>query len=485
MNRLSDATLASLPVDVERPGYDRAKIRIGVVHLGIGAFHRAHQATIFDRAIAMGDLQWGILGVSLRSAGGRHQLEPQDGLYTLVTRDASREAERIIGAIRGVIAAPDDPQSVIDALASPDVHIVTLTVTEKGYRPGASTSVAAPGTAIEFLVAGLAARRAAGLRPFTAISCDNLAHNGDVLRNAVLAVAKVHDPALADWIAEEGAFPKTMVDRFVPATTPDDIAALALRLGVEDRGMVKTELFLQWVIEDRFCGPRPDFEALGVRIAEDVAPWEEAKLRLLNGAHSAIAYVGGLAGVAFVHEFVENPARRAFIEALWDESEATLSPPPGLDVAAYRSALMARFANPSLQHSTRQIAMDGSQKLPQRLLAPAMILRARNQPFDHLALAIAAWMRWQLGRDLAGHAFAVEDPLATITARALAERTTSVDQVDALLAIRSIFPPEIGSDHVFRTALIDAFKRGSLSLPSLTRSSEDRDPESTILGRTL
>ena len=212
-------------------------------------------------------------------------------------------------------------------------------------------------------------------------------------------------PSLADWIAAEGAFPQTMVDRIVPATTPDDIAALAQRLGVEDQAMVKTEPFLQWVIEDRFCGPRPDFAALGAQLTADVAPWEEAKLRLLNGAHSGIAYLGGLAGIEFVDQFVALSQGRAFVEALWDESAATLSPPPGLDIARYRAALMARFANPALQHRTRQIAMDGSQKLPQRLVAPLLLRRADGRSVDALTLAIAAWMRWQGGIDDAGQSF--------------------------------------------------------------------------------
>ena len=363
MTRLSQETLDRLPADVARARYDRAAIRRGVVHLGIGAFHRAHQATVFEAALNAGDLRWGITAASLRSAGVRDDMMPQDGLYTVVTRDGDDQRLEVVGAVQDVLVAPEDPPALVARLADPDTHIVTLTVTEKGYKLDPATgallsedadvaadlaNLSSPRTAPGFLVAGLALRRASGLAPFTAISCDNLPHNGRRLRAAVLAMARAHDPALAEWIEREAAFPETMVDRIVPAATDADIAALAETLGVEDRAMVKTEPFLQWVIEDRFCGARPDFAAFGVQLTDAVAPWEEAKLRLLNGAHSAIAYLGGLAGIDFVHEVVAIPAFRRLVERLWDESETTLSPPSELDIAGYRAALMARFDNPAL-----------------------------------------------------------------------------------------------------------------------------------------
>jgi fructuronate reductase len=218
--------------------------------------------------------------------------------------------------------------------------------------------------------------------------------------------------------------------------------------------MVKAEPFLQWVIEDRFCGLRPDFESLGVQITPSVAPWEEAKLRMLNGAHSGIAYLGGLAGIDFVHEVVAIPAFTRFVETLWDEAEATLSPPPALDVAAYRTALMERFANPALQHRTRQIAMDGSQKLPQRLLAPIAARRAKGLDVDALALAVAAWMRWQGGRDDSGAPHIVDDPLASVTAARLDGAVDPEAQVAALLSIDAIFPPALAAEEAFRATLV-------------------------------
>ncbi|MES2056011.1 MAG: mannitol dehydrogenase family protein [Pseudomonadota bacterium] len=447
MTRLSAATLAGLPADVEGPRYDRAQVGTGVVHLGIGAFHRAHQAVFFEHALNGGDLRWGVSGASLRSPVVHDALAPQDGLYSVVNRDGAEERVQVIGAVREVLVAPQDPAALLARLAARDTHIVTLTITEKGYAAGT------PDSAAGYLAAALAERRANGIDPFTVISCDNLSHNGDRLKQAVLAAARASDPALVDWIDHKAAFPSSMVDRIVPATSEDDIAHLATRIGVEDRAMVKTEPFRQWVIEDRFSGPRPDLEAAGVQITRDVAPWEEAKLRLLNGAHSAIAYLGGLAGIAFVHEVIALPAAFAFIEALMDETAATLTPPPGLDIPAYRAALLARFANPALQHRTRQIAMDGSQKLPQRLLAPIATLFDRDRAAPTLTLAVAGWMRWTAGRDDQGEPHAVEDPLAPAIAAALGGATDPGDRVAALLSLRQIFPERLAADRPFRDAL--------------------------------
>ena len=425
-SRLSEANLDRLPAWVVRP---RARPAPRVVHLGIGAFHRAHQAPVFE------ELGWGIVAASLRAPAVRDAMAPQDWLYSLVVG----EAVRVIGAVRQVIVTPEAPDALLAALAAPETAIVTLTVTEKGYLPGASAAA--------FLAKGLAHRRARGLDPFTAISCDNLAGNGTRLREAVLASS---DDAARDWIAAKGAFPQTMVDRIVPATDEADIAALAARIGLVDRAMVKAEPFTQWVIEDRFAGPRPDFAAAGVKLTADVAPWEEAKLRLLNGAHSAIAYLGGLAGIEYVADFVARPAGRRFVEALWDEAAPTLSPPPGLDLAVYRAALMQRFGNAALAHRTRQIAMDGSQKLPQRLLAPIAERLGRGETIEAQALAVAAWIAWQGGRTDAGEAFTVDDPLAVETARIAG---TPAERVAGALALGAVFPPALAANPAFRDAL--------------------------------
>lgn len=472
MRRLNESAVESLSAEVERPGYDRAAVKTGVVHLGIGAFHRAHQAVVFDDALRSGDPRWGVLGASLRSPGVRDQLNPQDGLYTLVVRDGTDERLRVIGASKGVLVGPEDPAALVAAMADADVHIVTLTVTEKGYRldpatgelltddPDVAADIAdlsAPRTAPGFIVAALRKRKAKGLTPFTVISCDNLPHNGRRIRAGVLAMARRIDAGLADWIEAEGAFPQTMIDRIVPATTPDDIARLEDRLGVRDEGMVKAEPFTQWVIEDRFAGERPDFAALGVQLTDAVEPWEDAKLRLLNGAHSAVAYLGALSGYEHVHEAVAVPAFRAYVEALWDEAETTLNPPPGLDVAAYRQELMARFSNSALMHRTRQIAMDGSQKLPQRLLAGMAERLKTGEGIGSLALGVAAWMKWQSGVTESGETVLVDDPLAERTAELLAEATDDNARVAALLTLSAVFPPELAADERFATAVRDAY----------------------------
>jgi fructuronate reductase len=438
------------------------------VHLGIGAFHRGHQAVYFDEALERGDLRWGVVGVSLRSTQVRDELAPQDGLYSLVVRDGAEARIRIIGAVRSVLVAPEDPATVVRLLAEPQVHVVTLTVTEKGYkldpvsgdllREDADVAadlreLRAPRTASGLIVAGLAARRGAGLPPFTAISCDNLPRNGRWLRDGVLALARAHDDSLAEWISCEGAFPDTMVDRIVPAPSASDRAHLAQRLGLEDRAAISTEPFRQWVIQQRFAGPVPDFAALGANLAADVEPWEQAKLRLLNGAHSAMAYLGGLAGIEFVHEFVALPEGAAFVEALWDESAPTLSPPTSLDLAAYRIQLFARFRNSALQHRLRQIAMDGSQKLPQRLLAPLAARRARRQPVAKLGLAVAAWMHWQRGIDDRAEPFVVDDPLAAQTARRVASCMDAAARVQALLGLTAVFGADISDDEDLRRML--------------------------------
>ena len=450
--RLSEPTLDRLPQEVERQHYDRHSAGAGVVHIGIGAFHRAHQAAIFDRLLA-NDPRWMIRAASLRSPAVHDLLGPQDGLYCLVERGGPEERIRLIGSIREILVAPRDPVALVEALAAPETRIVTVTVTEKGYLPDPGESLAAPRTAAGFIAAGLALRRARGLQPFTAISCDNLPHNGARLREAALTLAAAEDPRLRDWIAQRGAFPQTMVDRIVPATDEADVVKLAARIGLTDRAMVKTEPFLQWVIEDRFAGERPDFEAAGVQLAGEVAPWEEAKLRLLNGAHSAIAYLGGLAGVEFVHDLVADPAGRSLIEGLWDEAETTIVPPPGLDVPAYRSALMERFANPALRHRTQQIAMDGSQKLPQRLLMPIGARLERGQCFDALALAVAGWFHWQQGRTDSGRSFKIDDPLAEEIARLLKPAGSPEERVKALLTLRTVFPERLAEDRRFSEAL--------------------------------
>jgi len=442
--------LDRLPAGIGRPAYDRAKVAAGMVHIGVGAFHRAHQAAWFDEILGQGDSRWGIRGVSLRSPTAEQALNPQDGLYTLVERSADGETIRVRGAIAGVITAAGHEREAIAALAA--AELVTLTITEKGYV-AEPVDAGVPTTAASFLARALEARRAAGLAPFTVLSCDNLDDNGARIRALVLDAAGRIDPALERWVEQNGAFPSSMVDRITPATTPDEKAALEAQLGYRDEAIVTAEHFRQWVIEDRFAGPRPDFAAVGVQVVSDVIPWQAAKLRLLNGAHSALAYLGALAGFTCVHEAIGWPPLRAYVRRLWSEAASTLKPTPGLDLGAYQDALLKRFDNPHLAHRLTQIAMDGSQKLPPRLLATTEDRLAAGASIDALALAVAAWVRWQRGVDEAGAPFKVEDPRAAELARSLAGANTAAEMVAAVTAERAVFSASLAANPVFIEAL--------------------------------
>ncbi|MGN6692002.1 MAG: mannitol dehydrogenase family protein [Sphingopyxis sp.] len=408
--RLSAQT--PLPASIRTPQYDRAAQAAGIVHIGIGAFHRAHQAVYTDDAMGAGDRDWGIIGVSLRSGDVAAQLNPQGGLYTVSARSAAGTELRLIGAVREVLVVADHRQAVIDAIAAPTTHIVNFTVTEKGYlrRADGTLDVAAATGGASFyrlVAAGLAARKAAGLPGLTLLSCDNLANNGAVLRRLMHDYLGAYHPDLSAWFDGECTCPATMVDRIVPATTDADRAAVETALGARDEGAVVTERFSQWVIEDDFAGPRPRWEIAGAELVADVAPYETAKLRMLNGAHSALAYIGLGKGHEFVHQAIADPEIRSLIEQLMrHEAAPTIDAAPGQDLAAYVDALLDRFANPALHHRLIQIAMDGSQKIPQRWLETLAWHQVRRQRCPSLEAAIAAWIAF-LRSD-----HPVDDPLA-------------------------------------------------------------------------
>ncbi len=408
--RLSEATRGALPVAVAQAGYARAEQAGGIVHLGIGAFHRAHQAVYTDDAMAAGDRNWAITGVSLRSPQVQEQLAPQDGLYTVATRDADGERLRVIEAVRAVLVAPHDPAAVAAALAAPATRIVTLTVTEKGYHrlPGGGIDGAsverAGGTIYHYLAQAVRDRHAAGAGPMTLVSCDNMTDNGHVLHEGV---GSLLGGAAATWFARDWACPSTMVDRIVPATAPDDLDRIARHIGMRDDGAVVTEPFRQWVIEDRFATDRPRWDVGGAQFVADVRPYETAKLRMLNGAHSALAYLGLGAGHEFVHQAVADPAVRQVVERLMRrEAAASLDAAPGQDLDGYADALLARFANPALAHRLAQIASDGSQKVGPRWLEALTINRARGVETPATLAALAGWLR-----HLRGQAGPVNDPM--------------------------------------------------------------------------
>ena len=475
MDRLDHTRLDSLPDGVIRPSYDREAIGIGIVHLGIGAFHRAHMAVYVDELLALGAGDWAIAGVSLRSAGVHDALAPQDGLYTVVERGPDGPRNRVIGAIKEVLVAPSSPEAVLDRMAQPETRIVSLTVTEKGYCHSPAigmldethpdilqdlTDPDTPRSAIGFLVSALDRRRRADLPPFTIMSCDNLPSNGDTARDIVQRFADLVDPALGRWIDDHVAFPNTMVDRIVPATTDADRDAVAAALGFRDAWPVVTERFRQWVIEDAFCNGRPFWGGVGAQLVSDVAPFELMKLRLLNGAHSSLAYLGYLAGYETVSDAMADPNMAAFIRRLMDEEVTpTLPVPPGTHLTAYKDALIERFRNPALKHRTWQIAMDGSQKLPQRLLGTVRDRLDAGQPVDCLALGIAAWMRYVTGIDERGEPIDVRDPLAE-TLRDCASGAAGDSEALAanLLHVDAVFGSDLPITGSFRDAVTAALE---------------------------
>lgn len=418
--RLSEASRGSIAPGVAQPDYDRGQ-PIGIVHFGIGAFHRAHQAWYTDTCLQSGDRGWMIAGVSLRSDEVAGQLNPQDGFYTLTERSGEAAATRLIGAVREVLVAARDRAAIVARIASPDCRIVSLTVTEKGYcrAPDGSLDFEAAQRSFYPLLADALSRRfKIGLPGVTLLSCDNLTSNGKTLRR-LMREWLLGDKGLARWFDRECTTPDTMVDRIVPATTAADRAALEDRIGVADQGAVFTEPFSQWVIEDDFAGPRPRWEEHGAQVVCDVAPYETAKLRMLNGAHSLLAYCGLEAGYTYVHEAIGDPRLRELAATLMlDEAAPTIPKAEGLDHALYAAALLARFDNSALNHRLAQIAIDGSQKLPQRWLATRAERRVRNLDSPSIDEGMRCWLL-----HLADNKD-VDDPLATALVNAVSGVST-------------------------------------------------------------
>ena len=477
MNRLNASALAALPGEVTRPAYERSVLKTGIVHLGIGAFMRAHMAAATEAAIAVGDLRWGITGVSLRQPDTRDALAPQDGLYTLAIRDADAQGQprqrlQVIGAVTRLLVAPENPQAVMEAIAAPDTRIVSLTVTEKGYCHDPATGALrldhpdivhdlahpqAPRSAVGMIVYGLQLRHATGLGPITLMSLDNLPANGRVLRAAVLCFAKEIDSKLSMWIEGQCRFPCSMVDRIVPRTTDADRAAVSQALGCTDAWPVLGEPFFDWAVEDEFAADRPDWTLGGARFVADAEPFERLKLRMVNGTHSSLAYLGAMAGWQTVDQAIAQPALRDHLEALMrDEIEPTLPELPGLDLAAYRNNLLARYTNPALAHRTQQIAMDGSQKLPQRLLGTVRDRLAKTLPVPRMALGLGAWMHYLRGVDELGNTYRIDDPhaveLTALYQQSLAQGVTP-ESVHTMLAYAPVFG-DLAGNAPLTTALL-------------------------------
>ncbi|MBU8975832.1 MULTISPECIES: mannitol dehydrogenase family protein [unclassified Lysobacter] len=450
MQRLSNTTLEHLPHAIQRPAYDRAAATIGIVHLGVGAFHRAHQAVYVDDMLAH-DPHWAICGVSLNSRDVRDALAPQDGLYTLALL-GEQPRLRVIGALREVLAAREQGALVLDRLADPGVRLVTLTITEKGYclsgneldfgHPDIAHDLIYPDTpvsAIGYLVEGLRRRKAQRLPPYTVLSCDNLPDNGGKLRRAVVAFAQRLDRDLACWIAENGAFPRSMVDSITPATDEPVRARVAAELGCTDAWPVQREAYTQWVVEDAFCNGRPPLERAGVTMSNEIAGYDKAKLRLLNAPHSALAYLGSLMGIETVAQAMATPVLAGFVERLMREAIApNVAAPRGFDAQRYAGDILARFRNPAIQHKLAQIAWDGSQKIPVRLLGTIADALEAGRPIDRLCLPVAGWLRFVRRQANAG--VALVDPMnEALSAVGLATNGDAVHDVAAFLQLDAVF----------------------------------------------
>ncbi|QLA69899.1 fructuronate reductase [Enterobacter pasteurii] len=470
-------TIAStaLPAHVQQPRYDRALLRSRIVHFGFGAFHRAHQALLTNRVLNARGGDWGICEISLFSGDVlMSQLRAQDHLFTVLEKGADGNQPIIVGAVNECLNAKlDSLAAIIEKFCEPQVAIVSLTITEKGYCIDPATGKldmqngrilhdlehpSEPHSAPGILVEALHRRRERGLPAFTVLSCDNIPDNGHVVKNAVLGMAAKRSAELAGWIEAHVSFPGTMVDRIVPAATDASLAEITRELGVDDPCAISCEPFIQWVVEDNFVAGRPEWEAAGVQMVQDVLPWEQMKLRMLNGSHSFLAYLGYLAGHAHINECMQDDSFREAARRLMLNEQAPTLRITDVDLTAYADSLIERFANPALQHRTWQIAMDGSQKLPQRLLDGIRVHLARQTPWPLLALGVAGWMRYVSGTDNQGNAIDVRDPLSE-KFRAIAEASSDAERVSALLTLKEIFGDDLPQNPVFVDAIAGAYRR--------------------------
>jgi mannitol 2-dehydrogenase len=463
------------------PAYDRDLVTPGVVHFGVGGFHRAHQAMYLDRLMNQGTaLDWGICGTGVMPADRRMKqaLDAQDGLYTLVLKHSDGTWEpRVIGSIVEYLFAPDDPEAVIEKMASVAIRIVSLTVTEGGYNISDATGEfdvanpdvihdlrpgAAPRTTFGLITEALRRRRQRGLAPFTVVSCDNLPGNGNLAKRAFTAFARLRDPRLGEWVSREVRFPNSMVDRITPATTDADRAEVRARFGVEDLWPVVCEPYVQWVLEDAFTTDRPPYEQAGVQVVDDVEPYELMKLRLLNGSHQAMCYFAYLSGYRLVHEAAQDPLYRAFLLGYMDqEATPTLPPVPGVDLDEYKHTLIDRFANPQIRDTIARLCAQSSDRIPKFLLPVVRQQLANGGEIRRSAAVVASWARYAEGVDEQGEPIEVVDRLAgSLTVLARRQR----EDPDAFIANRDVFGDLADNERfatAYRSALASLHDRGA------------------------
>lgn len=428
--KLNEASLAQLSSQVRIPAYDRHQITNGIFHIGVGGFHRAHQALYLDNYFHQNpNSDWGICGVGLLEVDQRMRdaLNSQDCLYTLVEQSPERDTARVIGAITQYLFAPESRQAVIDAMTDPQCRIVTLTITEGGYyyhegsgefdanHPTIQHDLQHPNAPIGvygFLTAALEQRQKQGIAPFTVLSCDNLQGNGNIVKKMLSTFAELHAPELGQWIRNHVAFPNCMVDRITPATTPADIAMVREQFGIDDAWPVVAEPFLQWVVEDKFSAGRPKLETVGVQFTDDVHPYEMMKIRLLNTSHLLIGYLGTLMGYSYSYETMADPLIRQAVEHLMAEVTPTLQPVSGINLDQYKQTLVERFANPKIRDQLPRLCLNGSAKLPKWVLGSLREKMQQGGAIDYLSLTIAVWFRYLNGQDDQGNAIAIDDPMA-------------------------------------------------------------------------
>ncbi|MEL7978109.1 mannitol dehydrogenase family protein [Isoptericola sp. F-RaC21] len=482
MTALTAETVASLTggdLPLAVPQYDRSRLRAGIVHLGVGGFHRAHQAMYLDRLMNAGEaLDWAICGVGVlpHDARMRDALTSQDGLYTLVLKHPDGTLEgRVIGSILEFLLAPDDPEAVLERMASPEIRIVSLTVTEGGYNVNPVTGEfdaddpavradlepgAVPATTFGLVTEALRRRRDRGVPPFTVQSCDNIQGNGDVAHRMFTAFARLKDPELAAWIEEHVPFPNSMVDRITPVTTDDDRAMVAERFGVDDAWPVVAEPFTQWVVEDRFADGRPPYEKVGAQLVDDVEPYELMKLRLLNASHQALCYLGYLAGYRYAHEVC---ADETFVRFLRDymarEGAPTLLPVPGVDLEEYQATLIERFANPHVRDTLARLCAESSDRIPKWLVPVIRANLASGGEVHRSAAVVAAWARYDEAVDEQGEPIAIVDRLADRLKAAAAR-----NREDALVFVRD---EELFGDLATEPRFVEAYTAALDSLHTL------------------
>ncbi len=469
--KLGNDTVGRLPREIAIPGYDRRRVQPGIIHFGVGGFHRAHQAVYTDEVLASGDMNWGIRGAGITAGDQRmyEALAPQDFLYTMVARDTQGEDVRVVGSIIDYLLGIKDPPKLIGAMADESTRIISMTVTENGYcykaesidldfeNPNVKNDVeGGPNlkTIYGCLRAALSEVRKRGTQPPTILSCDNLPQNGDRLRKLFLQFLQRVDPELGRFVEANVEFPNCMVDRITPITTDEQRAELTDHYGIVDRWPVFCERFRQWVIEDRFPAGHPDWELAGATLVSDVVPFERMKIRLLNGSHSALGYTSYMMGFERVDLAMADSGVAAFVRAYMDEITPTVGDVPGMDLEEYKDSLVERFANPAIADQVLRLAQDGSKKIPNMILEPVAELLQEGHPCPFASFALAAWIRFLEGTDEAGREILIDDPLGPVLHEA-ALATRSGD-VSPFFAVKSVFPPEVAGHAALKKAVADS-----------------------------